>query len=1450
MRKDYHLQVVSFVTLIVLLGTSITAHGQSYLINEGFEGEGFPPKEWKIVDNDGDGHCWQTATRSDATVSGEKTAISYTVNPNSPTEEYGIQDNYLITPQIEVTNETFQISFKYCAQDLDSKEKIEVRISESGTDVKDFTTILYEETVDNGYDDYPTLKTLTRSLSEYNGKKIYIAFVHKGSGSYALGIDDVEVTNQKGPKAISNLTVTPGENGALSATLTWKNPQTDGTGTDITGELAIGIYRDNKLLTAITENVTPGGTSSYTDTSMDNGMHTYSVIAKTGEGQSKAVSKRAYIGEDVPAEVENLNAYVSEGQTIITWNAPTKGMNKGYINTENLTYTVERKTDNGTEVIAEGIKERQYTDKVSAGALHSYIVTASNNTGTSKPITSNAVISYGDDMKDISAGMNANTEYGNPYLPFDFSQRYGVYQAVFYPEDLMYAKGTIRHIVYKNSFSSSKLEKPIRIWLGETDKQDLSEGWISTENMKEVYNGNIAFVNGINDVPVELAEPYEYTGKNLVVVMTMDYSQGNGGYFDRFFIEQTPDKPKRTRSYMSYEPIDNSMLTESTGGLYDAMLMTRFVMNTKDAAGLHGTVTDKDTDKPIGGAIISIPELKLSTVTDNNGEYSFYVVPSGLQHVTITATGYLDFEKDITIQNEGEQTENFSIEAKPTITVRGCIKSEDTGKPLKNVRINAYGYSDVSTTSADDGTFELGGIYANESYSLSIETPLYDVYRQELPSDKDLNMEEIILTRSLISVYGVSGEISSDGSYSTISWKDPLSRKGRIMWTKWGNSEYNESTGGDYSATDYNVAHAFTADDIKDSMMIGQSFLKMKVFIKAEQGTYTAKIWKGTRDNNVEIASKEIPASEITAEGAWVTVEFDSPGVEIKEGENYLIGVNCKNGPTDPIGTAGYGSSIDGKNNLKWSNDQYLYDGYYAWNISAYCGIPGTELPVTTETEAPKCSYNIYRIDTSQTEQKTKLNKDPLTELTFTDNDWDELTAGKYMYCVKAVYNTDKESASAYTDTIVRAINIDAGIAEFISPIKTIDPQGKVEVKVRVKNYGEKPLTNVSAYFTVNDNEPIGETFTVNLNKGETTDLTLGSYELKEKALYIFKAYTEIEGDEAVNNDAKTFSLPNFDDVGLRAYRWDAYGNAGMMKIHSNIPEQASFIKEVIPDEALINAGEYYDGRVYAYTATWYSEPRQFVVLDTITWAPVASAITEDFIQDMAFDYSSKTMFGLRATNTTSELVKISLTNGETELIGNTGINLHAMACSKDGILYAISSDGDLCTIDKATGIPTTIGNTGITDVAYLQSMAFDHNTGRLFWVHTGAKSQGELYEVNPETAKLTPLGTAIYNDNASELVCLYTVYDHTASGINAMNGNDGKFIVYPDGKNLTISLPLENAETAEVKIVNTAGIMVASTIVNGQITSYKVNLMPGVYVAIAKTSAGRIYKAKPFVIR
>lgn len=1453
MLKDFHYYSPrSFFALCMLFFTGMTAHGQTYIVNEGFEGSEFPPNGWTVIDNDKDGHCWQLATKSDATTDGQQTAISYTVNPENPSDVYGEQDNWLITPQIKVTNETFMLSFDYCAQDLESVEEIEVRVSETGTNPEDFTTVLYSEKIDNGYDDYVSMQSLSRSLADFNGKSIYIAFVHKGYNSYALGIDDVTITNQKGPKQVSGLKVTPGAEGAKSATIEWTNPSSDGTGSPITGQLAIGIYRDYKLLTAISDGIEPGSKSTYTDNAVTQGTHTYSIIAKTAEGESKAVSRSVYIGEDVPNEIEDLTASTVNGKTIISWTAPTEGLNDGYINPANITYTVARVTADATDTIAKGIKELSYTDNdVTEGVLHSYTVTPVNAAGSGVAATSNAVVSYGSELKDITAGPNATSAYGNPYLPFDFSERNGAYQAIFYPADLMYAKGKVKDIVLKNSFSSNSLKKPIKIWMTTTDKESLADGWMPVSDMTMVYDDTLTLTTGDNDVPIELSTPFDYTGGNLVVAMQMDYTIGTGGYFDRFYIEETPEHPDRTRTYGSYDVIDFANLTASTGDLESAIPMTRFVMDATEVATVNGIIKDKATDKPISGATIAIEKYGLATVTDSTGAYSFYIVPSGSQHVKITATGYIDYESDIEIQDGGTQTTDFAIDAMPTVTFKGKITANDTGKPIAGATVKATGYSEVSTTSDADGSFTLNGVYEGEDYTLRIEQPLYDVYTATPATDADLDLGTITLKRSLISAYGVEATVNEDGSEATITWKDPLSRTGRIGWTHWGESDINDDTSGDYSASNFNVAHAFTAEDTEDSMMVGQSFLKLKVYIKATEGTYTATIWKGTRDDNTVLASKVIPADMISADGGWVTVDFDAPYVEIKPGVDYMVGVACQGGSSDVIGVAGYGSDIDGKNNLKWSDDYpYTYDGYYAWNISAYCGIPGTELPVTTDTDAPACTYNVYRTEAVEGAKATKLNAEPLKELTFTDSNWDRLTAGKYMYTVTAVYNQTDEADAALSDTVVRSVNVDAGVTAFISPVKTQDPQNSVEVKVRIMNFGEKPLTSVPVFFTVNDGEAVGDTCEISLNKGDTAEISLGTYALEDYGMYTFKAYTAVEGDESKANDAETFALPNYPDVNLKGYRWDAYGNSGIMSMHSNIPEQAQFLKEVTPDDALINAGEYYNGRVYAFTATWYSEPRQFVVLDTITWAPVVTKATEDFIQDMAYDYSTATMYGLRISSDNSELVTVDLENGATTLVGSTGTSLHAMACSTDGTLYGMTTDGDLCTIDKENGAITVIGSTGITDVAYLQSMAFDHNTGRLFWAHSGNETQGELFEVDPATASVTQLGTTMFEGYPSEIVCLYVPYTHVVDGITSTGSETGNLTVMSAGEgNLRVAMPLKAGETATLRIINMAGITVATANVNSQSALVNANLQSGIYVAVATTSAGNTLKSKAFTV-
>ena len=141
------------------------------------------------------------------------------------------------------------------------------------------------------------------------------------------------------------------------------------------------------------------------------------------------------------------------------------------------------------------------------------------------------------------------------------------------------------------------------------------------------------------------------------------------------------------------------------------------------------------------------------------------------------------------------------------------------------------------------------------------------------------------------------------------------------------------SDGGDYYYTNYNVAHQFLAEDIAEQEMAGMSVTGLKVYIKADAGTFTAHVWEGDRNEHRVLASKEIPASELVKAGKWIEVKFDEP-VEIRAGGKYLVGVNC-NGyeGSSTFGTAPYGSRVNGKNDVKFDETGSASNGYSAWCI-------------------------------------------------------------------------------------------------------------------------------------------------------------------------------------------------------------------------------------------------------------------------------------------------------------------------------------------------------------------------------------------------------------------------------------------------------------------------------------------------------------------------------------
>lgn len=1379
MQKSRHLLITALAAAGSLLAAQRSS-AQSYLLNEGFEGAGFPPTGWTTVDADGDGHCWQLVTKGHGTFSGNQGAISYTCDPDNGKDYAVAQDNWLVTPQISVTNALFNLSYKCVANDLDSKEYYEVLVSETGTAPADFTVKLRSETLDNEYEDEPLLNTRTLSLKQFEGKKIYIAFRHKQSGSYALGIDDVAVTNQAGPKAPTGLTVTADGTGAGVATLQWTNASTDGTGAKLTALQAV-VYRDGQKLATLTEGVTPGAKTTWTDNAAPQGNHVYAVAMLTAEGESKTVTKSVYVGVDLPSPVTALTAVARDGQNHLSWTAPAAGANKGVFNPSDVTYNVIRNSGSASETVATALRATSFTDTPQPGVLTSYTVVPVNAAGEGEGAVSGQLVCYDKTLKDLAVAGDATSEYGNPLLPFDMRDNAAVMQTMVYPSDLRNVRGAVSALVLRNSFgTTASLTKKITLWLTETTEADLRKGWFATGDMTKVFDGDVTFVKGQNDVPLSFIAPYDYKGGNLVVYLYMqDSGKGRGGYADRFFVKKDTGKEFRTRATSAnddgFDP-DNIAAGVGTGDA-SAMPFMRFVIDAKGVATVGGKVTDAETGQPVAGATVAIGGEQVESGDD--GAYSIYAAASGSRTVYAKAKGYDDFKADITVPESGSMDFNIALRQRAKITVSGKVMLGGVSEPVEGIRVTLSGYSDDVAYTDASGNFSFRA-FKGEGGKLTYSYPLFESVTDEWDADmaaQDLKYSTKVLLRSPIPAFGTEAKVASDGASATVTWNDPAARGGKTQWTTIGNSDEHKDANGDYYyADDFYVAHAFTAQDIADSLLSDLSVTRLKAWVKTSKGTVTAMVWRGTKDDHELLASAPLAA---TAEGGWATAEFDKP-VEIRNGESYMVGLHLEGCDSYPVGTASYGSKIAGRNCLKWSDKGTTYDGYYAWNISALCAVPGSNGDYgTPAVTLPQPTYNVYRTTSAADPSKAVLLKEGLTSRSFTDASWATATPGDYTYVVKTVYPVATgaiTSMDALSNTLERTLDTDAGVDSIVSPSRADGLQAKVDIKVRVKNYGEKPLLTVPVTVELSDGQTFSATHSGSLSKGETAEVTVAEgVTLKPETFYTIKAFTKVEGDTFAADDEATFELPNFSDVPLHGFRWDPYDNLGVMAIHPNRPDKAAWLHDCMPNTYRIATGDYFDGHFYAFTGDGESYlPREFVALDTLTWTPVKSAAANNLVFDMTYDYTDSKMWAIVINNDKQALATVNLDNGALKLVAPTDRSLSTLAADTKGTLFAIANDGVLYTVDKTSGETTEVGSTGIADIQLYHSMTFDRRSGRLFWAHNGYQSSGELYELNPATGAAQLLGKVMHKGYPSHTVGLYVPYDREITGINATEAQGG----------------------------------------------------------------------------
>ena len=199
------------------------------------------------------------------------------------------------------------------------------------------------------------------------------------------------------PASVTELKFTPNAEGSLTGTLSCVAPLKNQKGDNLSGTLKVALYSEmNKILE---ETVTCGTTvkkENYTFNA--NELYTIYAIASNNEGSSPKQSITVYVGKDVASAPTDVVLSINDKQATLKWNAPTKGLNDGYIDLSQVSYKIVRHVDGdqGTLIGTTEPGATTYMDKLpDVTAKYCYAITPIYDGKEGGTALSNQVVSAG-----------------------------------------------------------------------------------------------------------------------------------------------------------------------------------------------------------------------------------------------------------------------------------------------------------------------------------------------------------------------------------------------------------------------------------------------------------------------------------------------------------------------------------------------------------------------------------------------------------------------------------------------------------------------------------------------------------------------------------------------------------------------------------------------------------------------------------------------------------------------------------------------------------------------------------------------------------------------------------------------------------------------------------------------------------------------------------------------
>ena len=788
-------------------------------------------------------------------------------------------------------------------------------------------------------------------------------------------------TNPNAPAEISDLQITPGANGELSAELSWTNPSLTFGGNKLPNLTKIEIYRNEQLVHEIT-NPTIGEKSNWQDTGIQqNGSVVYRITAINNEGTSSTTAQAIFIGRDVPAAPSQLSLIaLDENRAKITWTTPQSGANGGWIDASALTYKITRLPD--SIVVAETTTGNEYIDNsITKLNIYSYQIQAITLDGAGPTATTDRLV----------MGPALTVPYRCNFATDDQFALWNVIDAN--NDEYTWKRETTLAAAYYSYNEDGEtggddwlVSSPIHL-----EKDKIYRLKFKLQSYDVSYPEKVAVHLGTGASVAEqttLLGDYEVESNTFVeykVILPERLESGN--YHISFHCHSEP--------YMFILYVTDVLLEEVSEGV------------------LSGVVTNGQT--PLEGVEVTIKDAETKCTTDKKGFYEFKELESGNYTLTFNKTGYRYIEQSDIIVEMGDTAKiNTTLEELPTYSVSGKIVNSKN-KPIGHAKVSITGYTDYSTESGPDGTFIFPQVYQSNLYALTIER--YGLSNDTLTlnvENSNIVLDDIILKDKPLPPYSLQAEIQ--GEQVKLEWKEPMDT--RLF------RHDNGIHGGRLGTTGSTVKSVYGSVFRTPTKLTGMTWFTENYLTTHR----TVNIFvfdldaEGEPTSTILYSQTNVPNKDME----WSSFEFPEP---INAPNGYMLalsyeghvglGLDTGEGPDYPFTEKTNCFSED------YTTGKFTYTEEH--DIKRSLMIRGIGI-LSGEDELPPATtdkkYQVWRLTAEQKdtpEQWELLTAETVEAYSYTDTNWSSLKQGFYHYAVKTVYNNGEiVSPAAFTQALTK----------------------------------------------------------------------------------------------------------------------------------------------------------------------------------------------------------------------------------------------------------------------------------------------------------------------------------------------------------------------------------------------------------------------------------------------